>query len=500
MALAASLCWWSFRQLWRLGSDAHDIVGGVCRVSLMVGCWLLIATGTALAQVSMPSDTNQFDTLTPDEAATLAAEFPGVQVKWGPSESRYHLLLRALPLNGLTALDPATARELAKYDKGAILLNGVVALSEETAAALAEANTMLALDGLTKLDAEIAKPLARSGGDILAFNGIRSLDPDAAEALARYTGYQLCFDGLKSVSTAVAKHLARFRGDWISLAGVASLDPATATALSAFRGELILDGLTAIDTETAEEIAKSRGDCLNLGAPHLSKAAAAALAEFRGDTLRLGVTSLDADTAAQFLAFRGERLFIDKLKSVDEAAAAIIVKLPAWTGSLYGLEELSPPVARALATSSRQSLRINGVKSLNAESAEALATFKGKWLNLDGITTLDPKAAEALTAFPGHVTTDGLTSLSADTARALARVTKWRGWMPNITALEASDSLAVAEALGGSTGPVGLPNLKRLSPKTFAALKKKKGIDLPPREKLEFIPEPDRQSARITSQ
>ena len=65
------------------------------------------------------------------------------------------------------------------------------------------------------------------------------------------------------------------------------------------------------------------------------------------------------------------------------------------------------------------------------------------------------------------------------------------GIMSGITAFESPDSVAIAKALATRKGPLSLPNLKKISPKTLSALIEKEDIDIPPIEALELIPEPD---------
>lgn len=63
--------------------------------------------------------------------------------------------------------------------------------------------------------------------------------------------------------------------------------------------------------------------------------------------------------------------------------------------------------------------------------------------------------------------------------------------MPGLTGFEAADSVAVAKALAKRQGPLALPNLKKISPKTLSALIEKDDIDIPLVETLELIQEPD---------
>ena len=63
--------------------------------------------------------------------------------------------------------------------------------------------------------------------------------------------------------------------------------------------------------------------------------------------------------------------------------------------------------------------------------------------------------------------------------------------MTTVTAFDSPDSVDVARALATQKGPLSLPNLKKISPKTLSALIEKEDISIPLIENLELIPEPD---------
>ena len=63
-----------------------------------------------------------------------------------------------------------------------------------------------------------------------------------------------------------------------------------------------------------------------------------------------------------------------------------------------------------------------------------------------------------------------LAVLAPEVAAALAAVKRWDGQLPGVTAFERPDSVAVATALAKRIGPLALPNLKKISPKTLSAL------------------------------
>ena len=99
---------------------------------------------------------------------------------------------------------------------------------------------------------------------------------------------------------------------------------------------------------------------------------------------------------------------------------------------------------------------------------------------------LEPPAAERrLLDFKG------LTKLDAEIAKELAAAEKWNGDLSGVTAFDSPDSVAIAKALATREGPLHLPNLKKLSPKTLTALIQKEDVEIPLIETLELIQEPD---------
>jgi len=65
------------------------------------------------------------------------------------------------------------------------------------------------------------------------------------------------------------------------------------------------------------------------------------------------------------------------------------------------------------------------------------------------------------------------------------------GRLTAVTVIDSPDSVAIAKALATRKGPLSLPSLKKISPKTLSALLEKEDIEIPLIETLELIPEPD---------
>ena len=193
-------------------------------------------------------------------------------------------------------------------------------------------------------------------------------------------------------------------------------------------------------------------------------------------------------------------------------ARALADELPADTNQI---ERLTLEQATALAGSTAGWVRLPNLTALDAATAKALAEFKGQDLSLNGLTTLDAATAKALAEFKGQELFLGLTSLDADLAKTLAGSTAWDGRVPKLTtldidiaktlaaldkwdgtlssivAIESPDSVEIAAALATRKGPLSLPNLKKISPKTLTALIEKEDVKIPLIETLELIQEPD---------
>jgi len=164
--------------------------------------------------------------------------------------------------------------------------------------------------------------------------------------------------------------------------------------------------------------------------------------------------------------------------------------------SLNGLTTLDADTAKALAEFKGRSLELSGLTTLAADTAKALAEFKGQLLFLSGLTTLDADTAKVLAglesvALPGDVLASFFQKnpLTPETALVWAALTGGR--LTGVTAIDAPDSVAIAKALATRTGPLSLPSLKRISPKTLTALIEKQDVEIPLVETLELIPEPD---------
>ncbi len=330
-------------------------------------------------------------------------------------------------------------------------------------------------------------------------NTIESLTPEQARKLVEE------FPGVEF--TKRTKDSECTMGECLPLNSLETLDPAAAQALAGWQGNLLLDGLAMLDADTAKPLAEFRGFILSLdGLTTLDAGAAQALARDGRNLSLNGLTTLDADTAKALAVPQMAFLYLNGLKTLDADAAKA---LAAVKGSLYlnGLTTLDADTAKALAEFSGPWLWLDGLTTLDADTAGAIAECKATFIGLQGLTKLEAGAAERLAGFraenillrekvkkkfqplrlklfPEPLTPEN--PLTPETALTF----KTRAFA-GLTALESPDSVEIAKALAAREGPLPLPRLKRISPKTLTALLQKADVEIPPIESLELIPEPD---------
>jgi hypothetical protein len=299
---------------------------------------------------------------------------------------------------------------------------------------------------------------------------------EARVMLAKHEGRELELEGLDAIDAKTAQIVAGFRGEVLMLDGLTALTPDSAKALASYKGALLLNGVATLDVETATSLAAFNGYVLALcGVKKLDALSAKALAGISSTNdccmLALGVTEFDEAAAKSLANVRVSNLILD------------------------GLTKIDPPVALALARFKGAAIHLNGLSSLDPATATSLAKFNGI-LALNGLTKVDALTASALAKAPGvtphqhiEIEFDAANPLSPETALSYAY---WScGRLDCIEAIDSPDAVAIAKALATKKGPLSLPNLKKISPKTLSALIEKEDIDIPLIESLELIPEPD---------
>jgi hypothetical protein len=420
----------------------------------------------------------------------------------------------SLTLN-ITSLPADTARELAQGQRNDLFLDRLTELSDEAAAALGECTvTNLWLRGLTDLSPEAAQGLAKIKGTTLGptlrLDSLKNLSPEAAEALAASNVTSLDLSGLGTLSAGTAKALARSKAFSGSLPRLTELSAEAAAALGTFAGN------------------KSGGGKLNLfGLTTLDAEAARGLAAFKGELELDGLTEIDPATAAALAKYAGPKLSLRGLRTLSAETAAELAKAKQWDGRLSSLRELSDQAAVALAGFEGKGLEISGtplsgravlaisrfqgsylfivVPRLTDGTTRALAGFSGDRLSLVGLDEPPAALAELLPEFQCKTLslhpwewnlgrTRPVTPADARLAAAYAGRLGKTCVLPGIEGLETPVAVEVATILAAAPGSLSIPNLRRASPRTLAALIERGNVELPPIEAIELIPEPDGSS------
>lgn len=135
--------------------------------------------------------------------------------------------------------------------------------------------------------------------------------------------------------------------------------------------------------------------------------------------------------------------------------------------SPYSLLEYTDVTAEAAAILAEQvvDLHLNGLSNLSVDAARALARHRGLILSLHGLTDIDVEVATALGEYRGHLILDGLQVLTPQLAEAFARHEGGLS-LHGITHLEAN----AAEHLSHQTFVLSLDGLTSLTPEVATHL------------------------------
>jgi len=203
------------------------------------------------------------------------------------------------------------------------------------------------------------------------------------------------------------------------------------------------------------------------------------------------LTTISPEAAAVVAACKTE-LQLDGLTALGPEVAEALEGYQGRMLSLNGLSTLTPAEAERLAKCRARTLMLNGLKKLPVDVAAPLARFKGT-LIFAGLSEIDAEAAVPLAAREEKVWLHKLESLpSVGIARKVMECETEVGVdLSAITAFTSPDSVAIARYLAGTSGPLALLKLQKISPKTLSVLIEKRDIRIPPIETLELIREPD---------
>jgi mono/diheme cytochrome c family protein len=258
---------------------------------------------------------------------------------------------------------------------------------------------------------------------------------------------------------------------------VAEVSPERAKQLAQNKsGRLLLNGLTSLSPETAKELARFDGWLSLNGLVALPKEVADALAQHKGPLHLDGLKTIPSEAASALARHYGE-LSLNGVTSLSDEAAQAFAKHTGGRLYLNGVTSLSPAAAQAMSQrkggAPSHQVRLDGLTSLSAEEAEALAGMNGhQWEpRFPRLKTVPVDVARALAKRDG-ISMEGLTSLSDEAAMILGP--KLNGRLPALKEL----SPEVAKSLAKVRGSLILDGLTELADDAAAALGKDHSGDL----------------------
>ena len=296
-------------------------------------------------------------------------------------------------------------------------------LSAEVAEIIASKGTKVALNGLTSMTPEIAKILPNLAE--LSLNGLTELPSDLATALGEFTGYKLSLDGLTSLNADQATALSEIPHD-LSLNGLSSLESDVVKIFKEAGTFLSLNGIKELTPTLIADFEKY-DSCLSFGGlTFLTESEARGLVAMNSYLSLNGINvAFLTPNVARELAKNNSSLELNGLTSLPGGVAAELKNLKTDVSlSLSKLDTISAEDARFLASVSRPSLNL-GITSLDENAATALAPFAGEYLGLDNLTekTLTPEVLRHFKDFKGgQLSLEGLESISIDLANALVEI------------------------------------------------------------------------------
>lgn len=283
----------------------------------------------------------------------------------------------------------------------------------------------------------------------------------------------LSHGGATQLNAATPKDRAETRARVLDPAAVETLTPGEARRLTASAGEVLcLPRLNSVSIAAARELAMYRnetGTCTHV--------VLVPVREEKSCTYTVMVPCPEEITKED-----GSTVTIVKCRREHRTRAYTVIKWVPETRShvcpltleLNGLSSVKPEVLTVLARHDGN-LHLNGLKSLTAGAAKALAEHRGGVLALDGLSSLEPGIAEQLATHQGGLSLNGISSLTLDKAKALC-AHEGELFLNGLT--ELTDSLAAV--IAAHLGPTSLLGLQEAAPEAIATLKNQ-SVALPPK-------------------
>ena len=333
-------------------------------------------------------------------------------------------------LNG----DEDAGRAPAVEDDTLLALDGLHEVSAEVAAILGSySQGSLHLDGLTSLSREAAHGLCGLSYGTLSLGGLTEVSPDTLSHLLS-TGRGVCLNSVQLLGPEHADVLRNAPKDWpvfstpewqLQLNGVRFMPDVTAEALvrcakgmrkvvhdDKWSPLVTLDGLTVLDSPVlARAIDRGPRPVVQVSLETIQWISPQAAAEL-GRKLSAHLPRLRHITraVARSLAKGKSHVSLDSLSTITPEIAHVFGEKTAGELSLNGLRDISAEIAEALAHATVSRLKLNGLTGLAAATADKLASSRALCLELRGLETVDDSVAASLSRFAGAFALDRLIS------------------------------------------------------------------------------------------
>ena len=349
---------------------------------------------------------------------------------------------------GLTTIEPETAKALAKSKAGTVWLHSLTQMTKESAEALSELRGQLVLSGLTDLNSvALAKKLAqRPGGLSLPY--VKKIDPEIADELANHIR-SLTLAGLTDVSPELQEKLAETVG-FLSLPNLKSLDSLPLTRKLAASNSVLLPGVERLSVEQAKIIVANKrpfyvsGILLSLAA--MTPEVATVFADSPVDTV----------------------LALDGVGPISDEAFGILVKSPRLYLELQDVESLTDKQLKILAEAVGEGSDDLGQKGFKfslpnlkkLDSALLAETLFKASTKFTSVKTISPAAAEAIGNLKDRVVSYGKNRTSFLV----------RPYGLSFPSLEELTPETARLLMNRSWGGISLPALRKVSPDTVRSL------------------------------
>jgi hypothetical protein len=250
----------------------------------------------------------------------------------------------SLELNGLIDVSEGALINLFTNFKGHLIrLNSIKHISDSVAEAISNYRYEVFLDGIETLSEKASYLLSIKPGltrnNRISLNGLKKINAEVAENLSRFSG-GLHLEGLSELSKEVTEKLSNYKGTYYSdriqlpLPSIKSINLEIAKELSKIEFPLILSGLTHLDNECAKVLSNSKTKYISLDG--LEEINPQALSHFKGKDINIrlgGIKNLNIEIADVLSNLKSENSL--SFNAIREFSMEVLEKLQECNYDIY---------------------------------------------------------------------------------------------------------------------------------------------------------------------